>query len=186
MKTRIAELDGAAREWDRAVWLEKRRWFQRRYRRRKGELIKNMAAHLMKTLIEHGVTAVYIGYPRSINQDKANERNSSWPCWKVMIEIARCAENFGIAVYAIEESDTSKYCAYHGCEVERRPRGLVHYPHGHTLHSDINAALNILEKVGGKLPVRLKVLSFTPTPSEVLPAKKRNREKPIAPRFKAG
>jgi len=131
MKTRIAELDGAAREWDRAVWLEKRRWFQRRYRRRKGELIKNMAAHLMKTLIEHGVTAVYIGYPRSINQDKANERNSSWPCWKVMIEIARCAENFGIAVYAIEESDTSKYCAYHGCEVEKtsRPSTLPSRPH---------------------------------------------------------
>jgi transposase len=36
------------------------------------------------------------------------------------------------------------------------------------MHSDINAAMNILKKGGGKVPTRVKVLSFIPTASKVI------------------
>jgi transposase len=65
------------------------------------------------------------------------------------------AENNGIAVYAVPEDYTSKRCAYHDIEVERSPRGLIHCPPRHTVHSDANAALNILKR-GGKPPASFK------------------------------
>jgi len=156
--------------------LEKRRWLARRFKRRRAELIKNAAAHFAKLACALGVSEVYIGYPRDIAHRLACERNSAWPYWRLLNTLARALENAGIACYAVEESNTSKYCAYHGCEVERAPRGLVRCPHGHALHADINAALNVLKRASGKLPERLRVLSFTPTPGGVLPAKKRRRK----------
>jgi putative transposase len=60
-------------------------------------------------------------------------------------------------------------------EVQRKPRGLVRCPHGHTLHSDVNAALNITLRglaalgIKAKLPRQIKVLSFLATPSRVKP-----------------
>jgi putative transposase len=47
-------------------------------------------------------------------------------------------------VFAVSEEGASRKCAYHGCEVVGVPRGLVRCPPGHTLHSDMNAALNIM------------------------------------------
>jgi transposase len=40
------------------------------------------------------------------------------------------------------------------------------------MHSDVNAALNILKRGGGKVPTRVKVLSFIPTASKVIAVKK--------------
>jgi len=59
---------------------------------------------------------------------------------------------------------------------------LVRCPLGHTLHSDLNAALNILKQAGGRLPERVRVLSFTPTPSGVT----ERRRKAYSPAQKAG
>ena len=56
----------------------------------------------------------------------------------------------------------------------------MHCPHGHTMHADVNAALNImlrgLEALGveAKPPQRVKVLSFLPTPGGVI-ERKRNQ-----------
>jgi len=51
----------------------------------------------------------------------------------------------------------------------RKPRGLVKCRHSHVMHSDVNAALNILKR-GAQLlgceveaPERVKALSFTPS-----------------------
>ena len=49
-----------------------------------------------------------------------------------------------------------------------RPRGSVKCPYGHTMHSDINAAMNILARGGGRVPRRVRVLSFIPTASKVI------------------
>ncbi|MFZ8855230.1 MAG: hypothetical protein ACO2OQ_03585 [Thermofilaceae archaeon] len=36
------------------------------------------------------------------------------------------------------------------------------------MHSDINAAMNILARGGGEVPTRVRVLSFVPTASGVV------------------
>jgi len=188
-KRLMAQIDGAAKyaDFDTAVWLEKRRWLARRFKRRRAELIKNAAAHFAKLACALGVSEVYIGYPRYLSQDKPSENNAAWPYRKIVQEIACVAENFGIAVYAVPEDGTSKTCAYHGCKVVREPRGLVRCPRGHTMHADVNAALNVLKRGGGKVPERVKVLSFVPTPSGVIERKRRRREKgPYSPAPKAG
>jgi len=190
LKLRVSELDKRARfaDFDTSVWLEKRKWLYRRFRMRKRELIKNMAAHLAKLLRELGVTEIYIGYPRDIKRDKPTENNSAWPYWQVAREIARAAENYGIAVYLVPEENTSRICARHGCEVKREPRGLVRCPYGHVMHSDLNAAMNILKRGGGKVPERVKVLSFTPTPEGVIERKRKQESKaePDSPAQRAG
>jgi putative transposase len=194
LKLRVSELDKRARfaDFDVQVWLEKRKWLYRRFRMRKRELIKNMAAHLAKTLLELGVTEIYIGYPRDIKRDKPTENNNAWPYWQTIKEIARAAENFGIATYLVPEENTSKVCARHGCEVVREPRGLVRCPFGHVMHADLNAAMNILKRGGGKVPERVKVLSFTPTPEGVIErgkkrkGKRESKAEPDSPAPRAG
>jgi putative transposase len=109
-----------------------------------------------------------------------------WPYWEIAKAIARAAENYGIAVYLVPEESTSKVCARHGCEVVRKPRGLAWCPYGHIMHADFNAAMNILKRAGGKVPERVKVLSFTPTPSGVIERRKKKRRKPDSPASKAG
>ena len=190
LKTRVSELDRAARfaDFDTSVWLEKRKWLYRRFRMRKRELIKNMAAHLAKMLYELGVTEIYIGYPRNINHNKPTEGNNAWPYWQTIKEIARAAENYGIAAYLVPEENTSRVCARHGCEVVREPRGLVRCPYGHVMHADLNAAMNILKRAGGKVPERVKVLSFTPTPEGVIERRRKQESKaePDSPARRAG
>jgi putative transposase len=190
LKLRVSELDKRARfaDFDVQVWLEKRKWLYRRFRVRKRELIKNMAAHLAKTLRELGATDIFIGYPRDIKHDKPTENNNAWPYWQTIKEIARAAENYGIAAYLVPEENTSKVCARHGCEVQREPRGLVRCPYGHVMHADLNAAMNILKRGGGKVPERVKVLSFTPTPEVVIERRKRRESKaePDSPAQRAG
>jgi len=190
LKMEVSELDKRARfaDFDTSVWLEKRKWLFRLYRVRKRELIKNMAAHLVKMLHTLGVTEIYIGYPRDIKRDKPSEGNNAWPYWQTIEEIARAAENYGIAVYLVPEENTSKVCARHGCEVVREPRGLVRCPYGHIMHADLNAAMNILKKAGGKVPERVKVLSFTPTPEGVIERKRKQESKaePDSPAQRAG
>jgi putative transposase len=190
LKMEVSELDKRARfaDFDVQVWLEKRKWLFRRYRVRKRELIKNMAAHLAKMLRELGVTDIFIGYPRGIAQEKTAERNSAWPYWQTIKEIARAAENLGIAVYLVPEENTSKVCARHGCEVVRGPRGLVRCPYGHTMHADLNAAMNTLKRGRGKVPERVRVLSFTPTPEGVIERGKERGSgaKPDSPAQRAG
>ncbi|NAZ28849.1 MAG: transposase, partial [Caldivirga sp.] len=66
------------------------------------------------------------------------------------------------------------HCAYHGIEVERKPRGVVHCPMGHKLHSDLNGALNIMRRAIGKIPpVIKKPLSFIVEHNRVAPIKGR-------------
>ena len=52
---------------------------------------------------------------------------------------------------------------------------MVHCPHGHTMHSDVNAAMNILARGGGKVPTRVKVLSFIPTASKVIAVNRKEK-----------
>ena len=56
-------------------------------------------------------------------------------------------------------------------------------PQGHTVHADVNAAVNILLRglkalgVEAKPPQRVKVLSFIPTPSGVVERRRKSKRK---------
>jgi transposase len=56
------------------------------------------------------------------------------------------------------------------------------------MHADLNAAMNILKRAGGEVPERVKVLSFTPTPSGIIERRKRRESKaePDSPAQRAG
>jgi len=116
-------------------------------------LFANAAAHLVRLCEELGVAALLLGYPRGVAQDKPGKGNTNmWSYRRLEQRIAVTAENRGIPAFEVPEDGTSKKCARHGCEVERGPRGLVRCPHGHAMHADVNAAMNILARGGGKVP----------------------------------
>jgi len=116
-------------------------------------LFANSAAHLAGVCLELNVSAVFIGGLRGIARDKPGKGNTNvWSYRKLKQRLATTLENHGIPAFEIPEDNTSKKCARHGCEVVRKPRGLVRCPYGHTMHADLNAAMNILKRGGGKVP----------------------------------
>jgi putative transposase len=171
---KIAEVDRMLsdprlEEVDRSVLKEVRRRFYERRRRRRDQLFANAAAHLVRLCGELGVAVLLLGYPRGVAQDKPGKGNSNmWSYRRLEQRIAVAAENRGIPAFEIPEDGTSKVCARHGCEVVRGPRGLIRCPHGQVMHADVNAAMNILARGGGKVPMRVRVLSFIPTASKVI------------------
>ncbi|MCC6051168.1 MAG: transposase [Thermofilum sp.] len=181
---KIAEIDRMLsdpklEEADRAVLKEMRRRLYEKRRRRRAHLFANAAAHLIKMCEELGVAVLLLGYPRGVARDKPGKGNSNmWSYRRLERRIAVTAENRGIPVFKIPEDNTSKTCARHGCEVKRGPRGLVRCPHGHIMHSDLNAAMNILKRGGGKVPMRVKVLSFIPAASKVIPVNEKRNSNP--------
>jgi len=175
--------DPKLEEADRAVLKEVRKRFYEKRKRRKDQVFANAAAHLVKMCLELGVAVLLLGYPRGIAQDKPGKGNTNlWSYRRLEQRIAVAAENRGIPVFEIPEDSTSKKCARHGCEVERGPRGLVRCPHRHTMHSDINAAMNILARGGGRVPQRVRVLSFIPTASKVIAVNEKKKNHNPAPK----
>jgi len=142
--------------------------------RRLLHLYRNFAKHLIEQLHELGVSTIYLGYPLNIAQQKGNKFTVNlWSYRKLMEAIELKAQEYGMKVFEVIEYNTSKYCAFHGVEVKRKPRGVVHCPKGHKLHSDLNGALNIMRKATGKIPLIIKKpLSFIVGHNGVAPAKR--------------
>jgi transposase len=46
------------------------------------------------------------------------------------------------------------------------------------MHADLNAAMNILKRGGGRVPTRVKVLSFIPTASKVIAVNEKRNSNP--------
>ncbi|MFP3313239.1 MAG: zinc ribbon domain-containing protein [Thermocladium sp.] len=96
----------------------------------------------MRELHERGVSTIYLGYPFNIAQDKGNKFTVNlWSYRELMGIIELKAQEYGMRVFEVIEYNTSKYCAYHGVEVTRDPRGVVNCPKGHRLHSDLTFRL---------------------------------------------
>jgi putative transposase len=152
----------------------------RKLRRRLLHLYRSFASHLLKQLHELGVSTIYLGYPLNIAQQKGNKFNTNmWAYRKLMETIELKAQEYGIKVFEVVEYNTSRYCAYHGVKVKRHPRGVVHCPFGHKLHSDLNGALNIMRKATGKIPLIIKKpLSFIVDHNKVAPTKRGNTQDP--------
>ena len=176
---RIAAIDRAlsdprAEEADRAVLAEERRRLFEKRKKRRDQAFANAASHAGNEAVERDVGIVFIGYPWYISHEKPGKGNTNmWGQLRLMLRLATTLENKGVAAFAVSEDGTSKTCAYHKVEARRSPRGLVTYPHGHTMHADVNGGLNVmargLEALGIKaeLPRRIKVLSFLVTPGGV-------------------
>ena len=162
-------LDDAIDELNREV-----RRLHGKLARRLLHLYRNLASHLLKTLHELGVSTIYLGYPFNIAQERGNKFTvNMWSYRKLMEAIELKAQEYGIKVFIVIEYNTSKYCAYHNVEVKRQPRGVVHCPKGHKLHSDLNGALNIMKKATGKTPTVIKKpLSFIVEHNRVAPTKR--------------
>ena len=167
--------DPKLEEMDRSVLKEERRRLYDKRGRRREQIFANTAAHLAKMLKALSVGVVFVGYPRNIAQEKPGKGNTNmWGYRELITRVSVTLENHGIAVFMVPEDGTSRLCARHGCEVVRKPRGLVKCEKGHTMHSDVNAALNILLRGASalrckvKVPERVKVHSFTPTPNRVI------------------
>jgi len=158
---------------------EMRRLYEK-LRRRLLHLYRNLTSHLLKQLHELGVSTIYLGYPLNIAQEKGNKFTvNMWSHRKLMEAIELKAQEYGIRVFEVVEYNTSKYCAFHGVEVKRKPRGVVHCPKGHKLHSDLNGALNIMKKATGKVPLIIKKpLSFIIDHNKVAPTKRGNNQDP--------
>jgi len=142
--------------------------------RRLLHLYRNFAKHLIEQLHELGVSTIYLGYPFNIAQQKGNKFTVNLWCYRKLMEaIELKAQEYGIRVFEVVEYNTSKYCAYHNIEVERKPRGVVHCPFGHKLHSDLNGALNIMKRAIGRVPLVIKKpLSFIVEHNRVAPVKR--------------
>jgi len=155
-----------------ALSREKRRLFKK-LTRRLLHLYRSFASHLLKQLHELGVSTIYLGYPFNIAQDKGNKFTSNmWSYRELMDVIELKAQEYGMKAFEVVEYNTSKYCAYHNVEVKRSPRGVISCPKGHKLHSDLNGALNILEKATGIVVSAIgKPLSFIVDHNGVAPVK---------------
>ena len=55
---------------------------------------------------------------------------------------------------------------------------MVRCPYGHVMHADLNAALNILARGGGRVPTRVRVFSFIPTASKVVAVNEKKNSNP--------
>ena len=151
---------------------ERRRLFKK-LTRRLLHLYRNFTPHLLGKLHELGVSAIYLGYPFNIAQDRGNKFSVNlWSYRKLMDEIELRAQEYGMKVYEVVEYNTSKFCAFHGTEVKRCLSGVVSCPKGHRLHSDLNGALNIQNKASNTAaPVIKRPLSFIVDHNLVAPVK---------------
>ncbi|MCC6006024.1 MAG: transposase, partial [Thermofilum sp.] len=168
----LSKLEEADRS---ALAEERRRLFEKRGRRR-DQAHANVAAHVKSEALKRDIGIVLIGYPWYISQEKPGKGNTNmWSQRRQLMRLATTLENVGIPVFAVSEDGTSRKCAYHNVEVVRKPRGLIHCPHEHTLHADVNSGLNIMLRglkalgIKAELPRRIKVLSFLATPGGVKP-----------------
>ena len=167
---------------NRSVLKEERRRLYDKSRRRRDQVFANSAADLAHRARALRVDTVFIGGLRGLAHDKPGKGNSNmWSYRKLRDRLATTFENHGIAVFEIPEDNTSMVCARHGVEVVRKPRGLVWSPYGHVMHADLNAAMNILARGGGKVPARVKVLSFIPTANKVIPVNEKDENSNSAP-----
>ena len=96
------------------------------------------------------VSAIYIGYPYEIAQEKGNKLTENlWYYHKLMNTIELEAQRYGMKVYEVIEYNTLGLCAYHNVEVICSTGGAIKCLL--KLHLDPNGDLNILRKATGIL-----------------------------------
>jgi len=95
---------------------------------------------------------------RSGSKKKNKIINNFWSHRYITDRIKTTAENHGIKVRLIDESNTSSYCPICSTKGRRMYRGLFHCKKcGKKMNADVVGALNIARKYGAKIPSNVKL-----------------------------
>ena len=109
------------------LWGERRLYDKRRHRR--DQAFANIAADLARRAREYNIGIVFVGYPRYILRNKPCKEDTNMRSqYQLLLRLATTFENNGGAAFAVSEDNTSRECAYYGCEVVRKPMGAGHMP----------------------------------------------------------
>ena len=128
---------------------------------------------LADELHRRGVRKLYIGYPYILSQDNGNEYITNiWWFRKIVLWIVDIFMEYGIDVEIVPEDNTSRECSICGNKHKngRIYRGLYECKKtGKKINADINAALNIARKLGHRIRLTKKIMSYLVTHSGVKP-----------------
>ena len=97
-------------------------------------------------LYSAGVSIIKVGYPKSIAQHNGNFNNVHvWTYGYLLKRIGEVAEEYGIAVFHVDEASTSSKCPLHGEGCGRRIEGLFKCKKlNKVFKADLVASYNIL------------------------------------------
>lgn len=158
--------------------------------KRKGGNIQKLAVHnlttdIIRQCLKKEVGKIVIGDLTGIRNDTdfgkvKNQVLHNWSFAEIRRQIEYKAEEVGIEVIAVNERGTSSHCCFCGNKVIRKPRGFVHCSNCGTMNSDINGAINIMNKVS---PNGVEaILPGLPSP---LPENENRRSSQVDPVFVA-
>jgi len=128
---------------------------------------------LADELYRRDVRKLYIGYPIMLSQDNGNEYNTNiWWFRKIVLWIVDIFMEYNIDVEIVPEDYTSKECSICGIKHKngRKHRGLyICSKTGKKINADINAALNIARRLGHRIRIARKIMSYLVTHNGVKP-----------------
>jgi len=132
------------------------------YRKRKlrfRHAVNTIVYRFVKLCYERGVTEIIVGDVRGIRQN--NNKNSKanamihnfWSFRYIIDRLITTAENFGIKVKLVKESNTSSVCPFCGTKGRRITRGLFLCPKcNQIMNADVVGCLNIAKKCKAIIP----------------------------------
>jgi len=121
--------------------------------------INTIVFRFVKLCYEKGVTEIIVGDVSGIRQN--NNKNSKanamihnfWSFRYIIDRLITTAENFGIKVKLVKESNTSSVCPFCGTKGRRITRGLFHCPKcNQIMNADVVGCLNIAKKCKAIIP----------------------------------
>jgi len=163
------------------------RRIKRLYRKRKRRFrdrINKIVKKFIDICVSKNVSEIVCGDLRGIREScgkgsgskKRNKIvNNFWSYHYIIDRIKTTAENNGIKVRLIDESNTSSYCPICGIRGSRIYRGLFYCKKcGKKMNADVVGALNIARKCGVKIPSNIKLHPKTIKIREILIRRKNN------------
>jgi len=156
---------------------------KRRFRDRINKIVRKF----IDICISKDVTEIVCGDLRGIRDncrrgngsEKRNKIiNNFWSHRYITNRIKTTAENYGIRLTLIDESNTSSYCPICGARGRRMYRGLFYCQRcGRDMNADVVGALNIARKCGVKIPSNVKLHPKSIKIKEILIQRNNNPKK---------
>ena len=135
-------------EWHKGVLSSRQSQRKKSYKHKSTNIrrlaLHNLTTHFINECVEREVGTVVVG--NLANLKNTNQKLSQWLRGELVRQLQYKAEEVGIAICKINEAWTSQTCSTCGGLAKRGPRGVVRCTCGATCNSDINAAINILNR----------------------------------------
>jgi len=136
---------------------------KRRFRDRINKIVRKF----IDICVSKNVTEIVCGDLRGIRENCRKENgsrkrnkivNNFWSYQYITVRLRTTAENYGIRLTLLDESNTSSICPICGVKGRRVFRGLFHCKKcGREMNADVVGALNIARKYGAKIPSNVKL-----------------------------